>query len=162
MLSLGISYLIFRTVILEKHSNTVQEQVQFRLLTEIKMYKSSCCGLQGPQMTWCTCFISEVTSKDLPWYSGPMQKLQCLCYTGTKGQLEGGAFSGGILLATCALDWLYGLAPVRSYNKTAQLAETISKTNCTHLNVLLLGSDKCWSSELGSAVLRNTDFFSAY
>lgn len=38
---------------------------------------------------------------------GPMQKLQCLCYTWTKGQLEAGAFSGGILLATCAFDRLY-------------------------------------------------------
>lgn len=38
---------------------------------------------------------------------GPMQKLQCLCYTWIKGQLEGGAFSGGILLTSCALDQLY-------------------------------------------------------
>lgn len=61
----------------------------------------------------------------------------------------------------CSWPTLCGLEPFRSRNKTAQLVETTPETNCTHLNVLLLGSDKCWSSELGPAVLRKTDFFSA-
>lgn len=83
----------------------MQKQVQFRLLSEIKTCKSSCYGLQGPQMTWCTCCISEVTSKDLPWYSRQAQCKSCSVYaTPEPKDRWKEKFS---LLDTCALDRPY-------------------------------------------------------
>lgn len=103
MLSLGISYLIFRTA--GKQSNTVREQTAHRNknLQVILLWSSgSTNDLMHLLHLW-----GYQTRSALILKTGPMQKLQCLFYTWTKGWLEGGAFSGGILLATCALDWLY-------------------------------------------------------
>lgn len=58
----------------EMHSNTVQEQVEFRVLPETKRCKSACYGLQGLQVAWCCRCTSSVNSKDLLWYSS-----QALC-----------------------------------------------------------------------------------
>lgn len=56
-------------VIFEMHSNTVEEQVEFRVLPGTKTCKSACYDLQGLQVAWCSHCISSVNSKDLPWYS---------------------------------------------------------------------------------------------
>lgn len=145
-----------------KRSNTVQEQVQFSLLTKLKTCKSSCCALRGPKMylmhLLCLWGYQQRSAPILK--TGPVQKPQCfLRYTWTKGWLEGGPSLVASSWPPCPWPTLCGLASVRSYNKMAQLVEPTPKTNWTHLNVLLLGSDKCWSSELGPAVFRKTDFF---
>lgn len=63
------------------HSNTMQEQAQFRVLTEIKTCESACYGLQGLQMAWCSHCISGVnSSKDLPWYLRQAPCKSCSIY----------------------------------------------------------------------------------
>lgn len=73
-------------------------------------------------------------------------------------------WSPGFVLETthAYLQLCAALAPARLCSQKSQATEMSSRRNSMHSDLLPLGSQKCWHSELGSAILINILFFTAF